>query len=116
MRCTIGLSMTIPLRISKITKSKGPDLDRNFMNMFRTCEKLPKDSGENFSVHDLYKMWYLWSKNMKGMIDKVEILHRDQSDPTLQKTSDQLFFSRPRHCANISPQHSTHNIQLVPNI
>ena len=35
----------------------------------------------------LSKIWYLWTKNMKGVTAKVEILHRGQSDPTLEKTS-----------------------------
>ena len=45
-------------------------------------------------------MWYLWLKNMKGVTEKVEILHRGQSDPALQKTSNNFFLSRPLLGAN----------------
>ena len=46
---------------------------------------------EIFSVKYLWKMWYFWTKNMNGVTEKIEILHRGQSDPALQKTSKQLF-------------------------
>ena len=87
------MSLSIALGITKITKVKAHILlnfDGNQPKLVGTGKKLPKDSGKNISVKYLSKMWYLWSKNMKGMTDKVEILHRDQSDPTLQKTSKQL--------------------------
>ena len=67
-------------------------------------------------------MRYLWTKNMKGVAVKVEILHRDQSDPALEKTSNNFFDSCPLHGANISQifsfTHTTgpYNIQLIPNI
>ena len=88
------MSLSIALGISKITKVKAQILlnfDGNQPKLVGTGKKLPKDSGKNISVKYLSKMWYLWSKNMKGMTDRVEILHRDQSDPALQKTSKQLF-------------------------
>ena len=66
------------------------NFDRNHPKMYGTGEKLPKYSGKNISVKYLSKMWYLLSKNMKGMTVKVEILHRGQSDPALQKTPKQL--------------------------
>ena len=59
---------------------------------------------------------------MKGMTDKVGILHRDQSDPALQKTSNNFFVSGPLHGAIISQIFSftettkPYKIQLVPNI
>ena len=65
------------------------------MNLFETGEKLARDSEKNISVKYLPKMWYLSSKNMNGMADKVEILHRGQSDPALQKPSKQLFAQLP---------------------
>ena len=65
------------------------NLDRNHMKLFGTDEKLLKDPGENLSVQFLSKMWYLSAKTMTRMTDKVEILHRGQSDPAPQKTSKQ---------------------------
>ena len=31
------------------------------------------------------QMWNLWTKNMNGVTDKVEILHTRQTDPALWK-------------------------------
>ena len=67
------------------------NFDRNHPTLFGTGEKLPNYSGKNISVKYLSKMWYLSSKNMKGMTVNVKILHTGQSDPALQKTSKQLF-------------------------
>ena len=97
--------IALALGISKITKVKAQILlnfDGNQPKLVGTGKKLPKDSGKNISVKYLSEMWYLWSKNMKGMTDKVEILHRDQSDPALQKTSKQLFCQWPPSWLNIS--------------
>ena len=48
---------------------------------------------------------------MKGMTDKVQILHRGQSDPALQKTSNNFFISRPpswcKYLPNIYTYHLT---------
>ena len=103
------------------------NFDRNHPKLFGTGEKLPKDSGKNISIKYWSKMWYFWSKNMKGKIEKVEILHRGQSHPARRKTSRQLFYQLPLHGANISQifplthQHSCiHNCLLrfwiVPNV
>ena len=97
MRCTIGLSMTIPLRISKITKSKGPDLDRNFMNMFRTCEKLPKDSWGGIAIKYLSKMWYLWSKKMNMVTELRKLSFCTEANQILifERLQNNLFLSHP---------------------
>ena len=91
--CTMGLS--IALRIWKIKKSRGPDFTQfqskpseAVWDSWKTDQRFR----ENISVKYLSKMRYLWTKNMKGVAVKVEILHRDQSDPALEKTSKQLFW------------------------
>ena len=58
-------------------------------------------------------MWYLLSKNMKGMTDKVEILHRGQSDPALQTTVAPFMVQiSPKFLHLLEP----HNIELIPII
>ena len=115
---------TTALRISKITKCRILikillNFDRSHLKLFGTSEKLPKDLG-NFFVKYFSKMWYLWTKNMNGMTEKIEILHRAQLDPALQKTSKQLFLSRSIHGENISQIFSftkitePHNIKILP--
>ena len=66
------------------------NFDQNHPKLFGTGEKLPKYPGKNISIKYLTKMWYLSSKNMKGMTVKVKILHRGQTDPALKKTSKQV--------------------------
>ena len=44
--------------------------------------KPPKDLGGGGGEFTS-KMWNLWTKNMNGVTDKVEILHRRQTDPAL---------------------------------
>ena len=75
------------------------------MNLFLIVEKILKDSGRNISVKYLSKMWWLWTKNMHGMTDKVkvEILYRSQADHALQKTSIQLFWSCTLFMVQIYP-------------
>ena len=88
----MGLSIALGfLKLQKVKAQKLLNFDQNHLKLFGTGEELLKDSGKNISVKYLSKMWYLLSKNMKGMTVKVEILHRGQSDPALQKTSKQLF-------------------------
>ena len=88
------------------------------METIRSClvgigKKLPKYSGKNTFVKYLSKMWYIWSKNMKGMTNKVEILHRDQSYPALQKTSKQLLCQWPPSWCKYIPNifiHKNHQL------
>ena len=70
------------------------NFDRNLLNLFGTGEKLPKIA-EGIFLLILVKMWYLRTKNIKGVTVEVEILEKGQSDPALEKTTKQLFCQSP---------------------
>ena len=56
-------------------------------------------------------MWYLWTKNIKGVTVKVEILDKGQSDPALEKTTKQLFCQSPASWWKLLPNiliHGSH--------
>ena len=98
------------------------NFDRNLMNLFGSCEKLPKDPGGNILVKYLSKMWYLWTKNMKGGLCKLKFCTEATQTLPFKSLQNNLLHSRPLHGANISQifsftrTASSHNIQLVPNI
>ena len=50
-------------------------------------------------------MWYLWTKNIKGVTVKVEILDKGQSDPALEKTTKQLFLSVARFMMEVTSKY-----------
>ena len=52
----------------------------------------PKIQCKIFTLN-IFKNVVLMVDNMKGVTEKVEILHRGQSDPALQKTSNNFFLS-----------------------
>ena len=89
--------IALALGISKITKVKAQILlnfDGNHPQLVGTGKKLTKDSGiKYFRQIFVQNVVLMVKKNMTGMTDWVEISHRHQSDPALQKTSKQFFFS-----------------------
>ena len=92
----MGLSIALGfLKLQKVKAQKLLNFDQNHLKLFGTGEELLKDSGKNIPVKYFSKMWYFWLKNMEGMTDKVEFLHRGQSDPALQNTSKQLCYQSP---------------------
>ena len=98
------------------------NFDPNLMNLFGSCEKLPKDPGGNILGKYLSKMWYLWTKNMKGGLCKLKFCTEANQTLLFKRLQNNFFDSCPLHGANISQifsfTHTTepHNIQLVPNI
>ena len=81
-----------------LKKSKGSDFAQFWSkpseavwNRWETAKRLR----EIFFVRFLSKMWYLLTKNMKGMTVKVENLQRGQAYPALEKTSKQFFWLSP---------------------
>ena len=76
---------------------------QNHPKLFGTEEKLPKDSWKMF-FRFLSKMWYLLTKNMKGVTVKCGNLQRGQSDPAFGKTSKHFFAVAP-FMVQISPKY-----------
>ena len=70
------------LELQKVKAQTLLKCDRNLLNLFGTGGKLPKDSGKTNSVKYLSQLWCLWTKNMSGVTDNVEILHTAQLDQT----------------------------------
>ena len=96
------------------------NFDRNLMNLFGSCEKLPKDPGGNILVKYLSRMWYLWAKNMKAGLCKLEFCTEANQTLPFKSLQNNFLHSRPLHGANISQifsftrTASSHNIQFVP--
>ena len=63
------------------------NFDRNHLKLFETDEKVPKDSGQIF----VKKVVLMDEKHEGGDCQKVENLHRRQSDLALENTPKQLF-------------------------
>ena len=84
--------------------------------------RLPKDPGGNILVTYLSKMWYLWTKNMKGGLCKLKFCTKATQTLPFESLQKNFLHSHPLHGANISQifsftrTASSHNIQLVPNI
>ena len=63
----------------------------------------PKIQGKYFFRY-LSKMWYLWTKNMKGVTVKVENLHRGKSYPALKRLQSNFMTVAP-YMEQISPKY-----------
>ena len=96
--------------------------DCNLMNLFGSCEKLPKDPRGNILVKYLSRMWYLWAKNMKAGLCKLKFCTEANQTLPFKSLQNNFLHSHPLHGAKISQifsfirTASSHNIQLVPNI
>ena len=72
------------------------------MNLFGSCEKLPKDPRGNILVKYLSRMWYLWAKNMKAGLCKLKFCTEAKQTLLFQRLQNNFFNSGPLHGANIS--------------
>ena len=87
--------MDSPLRISKITQSKGPDTAQFWTKPFEAVWdrwKTTQRFRENIFFKHLSKMGYLETKNMWWWLSN---LHRGQLDPAIKSKSNfQIFHSK----------------------
>ena len=96
------------------------NIEQDFETKVRS--RLPKDPGGNILVTYLSKMWYLWTKNMKGGLCKLKFCTEATQTLPFKSLQNNFLHSRPLHGAKISQifsftrTASSHNIQLVPNI